>query len=373
MSRSKNQSEDKEQLREIDAEELKNILDELENWQNEKPPQQLPASLINRNIYVKRPTKLDEDLRRIISDQQINSDSKPSFELSDLDGANLRNRTLSGVVLRGAKLCGANLEHSILGKTTQFFPADLTDVDLSYANLFYANAEEASFDGANLWATKFLHANLCRCDFSKAKGLDGAIFGGSDLTSAKLPDDFKFGGLANASAFIKTAKTLLTILLVSCAYTLLATNKLNDKLILPVLNFQLNLSAFLLSVPLILFGVYACFLFSCQRVWENFARLPAIFPSGATIDQRTEPWALSGVARPYFFRLINRTYAYGWLETVVGFTLMYLVAPLTIAYLTWFSFTKNLWQGLSEGTWLVCAVATALIAWRNTKRTLCQE
>jgi hypothetical protein len=80
----------------------------------------------------------------------------------DLSGAQLRYANLQGANLEGANLSGANLSF-----------ADLTGADLTRANL----------EGANLGWTNLTEANLEGAD------LTGANLQGADLTGAKANED----------------------------------------------------------------------------------------------------------------------------------------------------------------------------------------
>ena len=51
--------------------------------------------------------------------------------------------------------------------------------------------------------------------------------------------------------------------------------------------------------PLILLGIFLWFHLYLQRLWEEVAILPAIFPDGKPLDQKVFPWLLSGFFRAY--------------------------------------------------------------------------
>ena len=102
--------------------------------------------------------KIDEaELNKILSNHKlwlmdesngIRADlSGVDLEYADLDGVDLRNANLSGADLGGADLRNANLWYADLRG------ADLRDTSLGCANLYGADLGGADLGGANLWFT----------------------------------------------------------------------------------------------------------------------------------------------------------------------------------------------------------------------------
>jgi uncharacterized protein YjbI with pentapeptide repeats/endonuclease YncB( thermonuclease family) len=157
-------------------------------WWSEGPPRNWEE--IGRTIMVSVALAAVVGIAQRLSDEgQKERDFRLSLTLQhDLNGANLANRDLSGVILQGktlrrANLRGADLEGAKLRET------DLTEVDFSDANL-----RNADLHGAHL---------------------DRALLAGADLRGATLKD----GTMTNATlneAHLQGANLELTNLAASC-------------------------------------------------------------------------------------------------------------------------------------------------------------
>ena len=139
--------------------------------------------------------KIDEaELNKILSNHKlwlmdesngIRADlSGVDLEYADLDGADLRDANLSGADLRGADLRSANLWYADL-RGSDLRDASLGCADLGYADLGGANLSGADLDGADLRdadlrGANLGHANLYDADFS------GADLGGANLWSTDI-------------------------------------------------------------------------------------------------------------------------------------------------------------------------------------------
>ena len=146
--------------------------------------------------------KIDEaELNKILSNHKlwlmdesngIRADlSGVDLEYADLDGTDLRDANLSGADLRGADLRSANLWYADLRG------ADLRDASLGCADLEYADLDGADLSGADLSGAdlrdadlrgaNLRHANLYDADLRGAD-LDGADLRGANLRHANLYD-----------------------------------------------------------------------------------------------------------------------------------------------------------------------------------------
>ena len=134
--------------------------------------------------------KIDEaELNKILSNHKlwlmdesngIRADlSGVDLEYADLDGADLRDANLSGADLRGADLRSANLWYADLRG------ADLRDASLGCADLGYATLEGANLGGADLSGADLRGADLRGANLGHAN-LYGADLGGADLGGANL-------------------------------------------------------------------------------------------------------------------------------------------------------------------------------------------
>ena len=139
--------------------------------------------------------KIDEaELNKILSNHKlwlmdesngIRADlSGVDLEYADLDGADLRDANLSGADLRGADLRDANLWYADLRgadlRDASLGCADLGYADLGGANLSGADLRDADLRDADLRGANLGHANLYGADFS------GADLGGANLWSTDL-------------------------------------------------------------------------------------------------------------------------------------------------------------------------------------------
>ena len=139
--------------------------------------------------------KIDEaELNKILSNHKlwlmdesngIRADlSGVDLEYADLDGADLRDANLSGADLRGADLRSANLWYADLRG------ADLRDASLGCADLGYADLGGANLGGADLSGADLRDADLRGADLWCANLYDadfrGANLGGANLWSTDL-------------------------------------------------------------------------------------------------------------------------------------------------------------------------------------------
>jgi hypothetical protein len=72
---------------------------------------------------------------------------------------------------------------------------------------------------------------------------------------------------------------------------------------LPIINTPIPIAGFYVVGAALLAAVYCYFHFYLQRLWRTLATLPAIFPDGTALDDRTDPWLLTDLVRADFKRL----------------------------------------------------------------------
>ena len=78
----------------------------------------------------------------------------------------------------------------------------------------------------------------------------------------------------------------------------------------------------------ILAAVYCYLHFYLQRLWRTLAMLPAIFPDGVALDDKTDPWLLTNLVRPHVPRVPARPL--GWLEHQISAVLAWWLVPFTL-------------------------------------------
>lgn len=122
------------------------------------------------------------------------SDGERAFGGAQLEGVDLSNLNLGGVILATANLKDANLEGTNLSKTNligcNFQGANLKGVNLSpssmvEADLYQANLQEANLSGVQLRDSFLVMANFTRATFSGV-GLKGANIGATNFTDTML-------------------------------------------------------------------------------------------------------------------------------------------------------------------------------------------
>ncbi len=206
------------------------------------------------------------------------------------------------------------------GNAGQKIDADkwiLAGVDFSGANLAGADLRKCEMKGSIFKDTELTDAiltdaDLENADLAEAQGLISEQLGGTNLRRAKLPEAIAtFEGLKTVEELAKNAGKLFLSMLLASAFTLLTIEKTQDLQLLtdagtakiPILDIDVSVRAFFGLSPVILLMLYVAFHLYLQRLWEALATLPAIFPDGATVDQKTYPWLLSDLVRDYFPRL----------------------------------------------------------------------
>jgi len=211
-------------------------------------------------------------------------------------------------ILRGSDLAAADLRRA------WFRGADLTGANLAGSDLTGANLRGANLAGVNLDSARLRDADLQDVDFLGVRGLSGAQIGGANVSGAKLPEAIaKFDGLASIQEGSGGAQTLFTSIMLLCVFTWLTVFGTHDVQLLnsavassarlPILGTDIPLLQFYLAVPVLLLFLYVYFLLSLQRVWEELADLPAVFPDGRSLDKKASSWMLNGLVCLHFARL----------------------------------------------------------------------
>ncbi len=261
---------------------------------------------------------------------------------ADLSGAELLKANLQGARLRkvnfqGATLVDANLQGADL-RGAKFQDADLTDSCLRGANLRGVEMHGCDLEGADLHT-----ADLQDADLGGSLGLLGEQLGGTNVAGAKLPDAIlKFEGLANAQEASKNAQSVLFTVIGLCAYTWLTIVSTKDfQLInnaspasskLPILGIDIPLFRFYQMVPPLLLCLFCYFQLNLQRLWEELAALPAVFPDGHPLDRKSYPSLLNGMVRVYVDRLRNRRSGVALWQARLSFLLGWGLVPLTLLW-----------------------------------------
>uniref|UniRef100_UPI0020746CCF pentapeptide repeat-containing protein n=1 Tax=Salinibacter ruber TaxID=146919 RepID=UPI0020746CCF len=329
------------------------------------------------------------------ADLQRTDLSETWFREADLSGADLQEADLPEVDLWDANLSGADLQRTDLSEATLpdadlseaiLSDADLSGATLSDADLSKADLQDADLSEADLQRTDLSGAFLPRADLSEAalndadlkevEGLQVMQLRGGDVSLATLPDAVKrFAGLDTAKATTQSAKKLFISVLVACAYATLAialkTGGAED-IELPIIGLDIGTQPFYLVTPALLALLFGYFHLQMQRLWEELAQLPAIFPDGKPLDEKVHPWLVTGLVRAHTKRLREKqSPPFFLLQRFVAVLLAWGSVPVTLVYFagmyspgsgTWSSFYLHILAALTTGG--------AVAAYRKATRTL---
>lgn len=265
------------------------------------------------------------------------SDGREGVRLS-LRGESLVGADFTGAILRGADLSDAHLRHAV------FTEADLSDADLSGANLQGADLTRADLRRARLRDTVFHDATLAAADLTDATNLLGGQLSGSNLAGAKLPESLgNFEAMGNVTEASKTTQNLFASILLVCSYTWLTIASTTDPQLLnnaappasrlPILGTDIPLVRFYTVAPLLLLCLYIYFHLCLQRLWEELADLPAVFPDGRPLDKKAYPWLMNVVVRAHLPRLSGTRSNLSRWQARMSILLGWGLVPMTILIL----------------------------------------
>ena len=202
------------------------------------------------------------------------------------------------------------------------------------------------------------------------EGLLPAHLAGADLTGAKLPDEIaKFPALGQVAAISSEARKIFIGLLAACVYSWLVIGTTQDvDLILntassplPIINTPIPIAGFYVVGAILLAAVYCYLHFYLHHLWRMLATLPAVFPDGVTLDDKSDPWPLTNFVRVYFTRLKSDKHQLKRLETVLSIALAWGLVPLTLFALWARYLPSHDWFGTC---WLILLTGyTTVLGW----------
>ncbi|MGD9851629.1 MAG: pentapeptide repeat-containing protein [Nitrospirales bacterium] len=228
--------------------------------------------------------------------------NKVIFTDANLNKSNLENAFFHDCYFRKTFILDAKLRNSTFEKC-QFINARLDGSDLRNSKFSQSNFEESTLLGSKLYESTFQDSNL-----EKVTGLLGNQLAGTNVSGAKIPEDIKkFEGLARIEELSKKAGKLFILMLVGCLYSWLTIATTTDSQLflnskhynLPIIQTSIPITPFFYVAPITLLSIYIWFHLYLQRLWEEMAALPAIFPDGKALDEKVFPWLLSGLIRAY--------------------------------------------------------------------------
>jgi hypothetical protein len=220
-------------------------------------------------------------------------------------------------------------------------------------------------------------------DLTQMKGLLPEHLAGTILTGRALPPEIaKFEAVDQVKAISGVARKVFIGLLAACVYCWLVIGTTTDVALilntattpLPIINTPIPIAGFYVVGAALLAAVYCYLHFYLLRLWRTLATLPAVFPDGVALDERTDPWLLTNLVRTEFPHLRATAPPLARLENLLTIALAWWLVPLTLIAL----WTRYLPAHYSLGTmWLVLLIgATALFgrhSFRLAKATLRRE
>ncbi|MDT3779290.1 pentapeptide repeat-containing protein [Nitrospira sp. MA-1] len=272
--------------------------------------------------YLESVKLIEADLKRVI------------FESANLNKSTLVKAKCYDCSFDNSFILDANLGNSTFEKC-RFKKAKLDGSDLRNSEFSQSNFEEASLLRAKLNESNFQDSN-----FEKVTGLLGSQLAGTNVSGAKIPEDIrKFEGLTRIEELSKKSGKLFILMLVGCLYSWLTVATTTDSQLflnskyynLPIIQTAIPITPFFYVAPLILLGIYIWFHLYLQRLWEEMALLPAIFPDGKPLDQKVFPWLLSGFIRAYIPRLQTNLPDLFVLQFIASFLLAWCLTPFILS------------------------------------------
>ena len=346
---------------EISPEELEKVLTEHKEWGNSGGKQGRRANLERVNL-------VGADLHGV-------NLAEANLHQANLSKANLQGASLAKANLQGAVLGGANLQKASL------WECDLQGARLALANLQEANLTQANLMKANLRESNLKRANLTRANLQEARlslsSLNGAILGranlqdatlhhavlyeanlqeatlkgvkglqikqlrGANMSSAELPEGIEDSDwLKHVEETSRKASRLFLIKLMCCAYAWLVVSATQDIHLvtnapaapLPLIGTRIPIANFFWIVPLILSILFIYFHLYLQRLWEDLAAFPAVFPDGKPLDKKVYPWLMNGLIRAHIPHLRDTHLPFFGLQKVVTILIAWCVVPITIGH-----------------------------------------
>lgn len=241
------------------------------------------------------------------------------------------------------------------------------------------NLDGVDFENINLSGIDLRNCSLKNTDFSKTINLQEKNIGGSDLDEARLPERFEFTGLSTVKEISTGASTIFIMTIVLCFYcwiTVVSTNDLSlltnsGQSILPFINISLPIIGFYLAAPLILLAFYIYFHLNLKKLWYELSELPAYFPDGKSIEQKTYPWLINDFVSNYMCLLRKEKSIFLKLQNKLIVILAWGIVPLTV-FIIWGKYLINHEMKLSfvHSVVLSLCLAFGIIFFQNARTTV---
>jgi uncharacterized protein YjbI with pentapeptide repeats len=306
-----------------------------------------------------------------------------NLQHADLQRASLQRAFLKEANLQEAELQGANLQGANLQQADLFGAAlqrvVLREANLSGANLRDTNLQGAELLGSNLQEAALQQANLRDADLSGSTGLIASQLAGADVAGARLPESVStFAGLGTIQALTQQARRLFLLLLLGCVVAWLSIAATTDVMLLtnasiallPQVNIPIPSLSFYKVMPVLLLLLFIYFHLHLQRLWEDMAVLPAIFPDGRPLDRTVYPWLLHGLVRVYSWRLQYHRPPLSRLQMGIWILLAWWLVPGTLV-LFWIRYLpRHDWFGTIVHIALLASAIGFAVLFQSLARTV---
>lgn len=231
---------------------------------------------------------------------------------------------------------------------------NFTDTKIRHVNFQSAELIETNFGSNDLSSTNLRDANLQDANLESVKGLSIKQLAGTNLQGAKLPGYLgDIGNLSKVEEMSRNARKIFQVMLFACLYAILTIGTTNDVNLLtnsassplPVLGAAIPIAWFYIIGSVFLLGCYGYLHLYLQRLWEELAFLPAIFPDGRRLDEKAYPWMLNGVMCAHFKRLEKEQPYLFSLQRIFSIIFAWMSVPITLFFF-WFRYLpKHDWVG----------------------------
>lgn len=211
---------------------------------------------------------------------------------------------------------------------------DFSGCDLRSANLSGCKFSHTDFRDTDLW-----NADFSDSDLTGARNLLPAQLAATNLKRAILPESLSaFEALDSAKDLSQNCSKVFITLILAVVYTFLTIAMTKDSQLitdtgtakLPVISTEIPIGYFYIVTPVLLLALFVYFHIYLQRLWEALAGLPAIFPDGRRLDEKTPAWLMNDLVRKYFPKLRNPVLPLSRLQYRLSILLGYVLIPFVL-------------------------------------------
>jgi uncharacterized protein YjbI with pentapeptide repeats len=183
---------------------------------------------------------------------------------------------------------------------------DFTGANLERTNFARSGLAGSKFGGARVNGATFRQADLTDADLGGALGVSEERFAGANLAGAQLPDAVRLlQRLGRIEEIYGSCQQIFLTLFVAALYTWLTiaatthARLLSDTASspLPIVGTPIPIAQFYIVAPFVVLVLFVYLHLSLQRLWNHLAGLPAVFPDGERLDQKSYPRVLSSFIR----------------------------------------------------------------------------